>query len=301
MDYIVKLLCLFILAVSLLIGLPTSTVDTRADETLQKHSPSDWPLFAFDNGVGRDQGWNPLRQAQLVSKLGYAGIGYSGVKDLEERYAASQSQGIRIISFYEPFHVGAEKPVSPRTLLQLANFDGKQTILWIHLHGEGPEVEVVEALQQLADQAAEHDVRVAIYPHVDIYVETASHALRLAQKVNRENFGMSINLCHELKSGTADGLIRMVRESIDHLFLVSINGADQLEHPEKERAWSRLIQPLGAGNFDLLPLLRELRNTGYEGPIGVQCYRVPGEPEETLKQSMQGWQELVAKLDAEDE
>ena len=45
------------------------------------------PFFAFDNGVGRGDGWSPEKQAVTLARLGYAGIGYTGLDDLATRQA----------------------------------------------------------------------------------------------------------------------------------------------------------------------------------------------------------------------
>jgi|GEM_PF-246820 len=263
-------------------------------EAANAQQPStSWPLFVFDNGLGRDQGWKPDRQAELTARLGYSGIGYTHVKELKERYAACELTGQRIFSFYVPFHVSASQPVATETLQKLPQLKGKQAILWIHTHGKASKTEAVHAFRKFADQAAKYDVQVVIYPHAHFYVETADHALELAKAVNRQNFGMSINVCHELKAGNGEELVRLASESVDHLFLVSINGANHIEHPEDERDWSRLIQPLGKGDFDLKPFIKKLHERGYQGPIGLQCYLVPGKPEKVLRESMAAWRTLV--------
>ena len=50
---------------------------------------------------------------------------------------------------------------------------------------------------------------------------------------------------------------------------MSINGADR---DAAGTGWDRLIQPLGSGTYDMLPLLRKLAKLGYAGPIGLQGY-----------------------------
>ena len=268
---------------------------TRAED--RSPSAPTWSFFAFDNGVGRDQEWSPERQASTLARLGYSGIGYTGVRDLESRSKACKAHGLRIVSFYEPFDVGSKAPVSPGVLRQLSLIRNTGAVLWVYLRGDAPEASVVSKLKALADQAGEHGVRVAIYPHAGVYVETAEHALRLVQKVGRQNFGMAINVCHELRAGNADRLATVVADSGEHLFLVSINGASHVDNPEREHGWERLIQPLGEGDLDLLPFLGELRRVGYSGPIGLQCYRVPGQPEGILSEAMLAWKRLVDSVE----
>jgi sugar phosphate isomerase/epimerase len=85
-------------------------------------------------------------------------------------------------------------------------------------------------------------------------------------------------------------------EALPYLELVSINGADSGDTPQM--GWERLIQPLDRGTFDTLSLLRLLRELGYRGPIGLQCYNVPGDQKENLQRSMAAWKELVQKLNS---
>jgi sugar phosphate isomerase/epimerase len=103
---------------------------------------------------------------------------------------------------------------------------------------------------------------------------------------------MSINLCHELKAGHGAELLSLVKQSSPHLFLVSINGVDELAEPRLEKNWERLIRPLGQGDFDTAPFLRELKTNGYQGPIGLQCYQVRGDIAENLASSRAAWNDL---------
>jgi len=275
------------------LGLTLGLIPSRAADTTVSSPQTGWPFFAFDNGVGRDKGWNPEQQATLTARLGYDGIGYTRVENLDARFAACKAHHQRVFSFYEGFTLGADPPVAARVLESLPRLRDTRAILWFHVHGRATEAEAVSALRRFADQARRHGVRVAIYPHAGNYVATGRHALRLAKAVDRENFGITINVCHELKAGNAD-LAALARDAGRHLFLVSINGADRLDDPAARRDWARLIQPLGEGDFDLGPLMRQLHASGYKGPIGLQCYQVRGGIEEGLSKSIGAWRELAA-------
>jgi sugar phosphate isomerase/epimerase len=87
-----------------------------------------------------------------------------------------------------------------------------------------------------------------------------------------------------------------IREVAPYLFVVSINGAD-VKQPGY--SWDRLIQPLGRGDFDVCGFLRKLKAAGYRGPIGLQCYAVPGDKLENLRQSIKTWRKYSARLAAE--
>ena len=63
-----------------------------------------------------------------------------------------------------------------------------------------------------------------------------------------------------------------------------------------EMDWNRLIQPLGNGSFDVLRILRVLKEKNYKGPIGLQCYNIPGEPSVFLSKSMKTWNTYLEQL-----
>jgi sugar phosphate isomerase/epimerase len=255
-----------------------------------------WPFFAFDNGVGRDQGWQPDVQAELLAELGYDGIGYTGLENIDARLAAMKALGLKVFSIYERLSLEDADPIPAERLAQLKHLEDTGAILWLTVIGRSSENEAIRRFRKVADDAARYGVRVAIYPHDNTYVATGEHALSLAKLVDRPNFGMSINVCHELKAGKGASLLPLVHSAGDRLFVVSVSGADDLADPQHERNWDRLIRPLGRGNFDLLPFLRELNECGYKGPIGLQCYHIRGEPRDVLCTSRRGWDSLLAWL-----
>ena len=60
--------------------------------------------------------------------------------------------------------------------------------------------------------------------------------------------------------------------------------------------WDRLIQPLGRGDYDVLNVLKLLKEQGYKNPVGLQCYNIKGKPEDFLKESMQTWKGYINQL-----
>ena len=83
---------------------------------------------------------------------------------------------------------------------------------------------------------------------------------------------------------------RVVKKSMPHLMLVSINGADSGD--TRAMGWDRLIQTLDRGTFDMGRLPRLLEAVGYAGPIGLQCYAIKGDLRENLGRSKKAWDEL---------
>jgi sugar phosphate isomerase/epimerase len=248
------------------------------------------PFFVFDNGL-RGVADPPA----LLSELGYAGMGASGfqVAGLIEPY---RQAGLKVFSTYVGCHLGQTPPYDPQMRKMLEELEGTGVVVWLTVIGGkyGQEDERAAVIvREITDLAAARGLRVALYPHTGFYVATTADALRLARLVDRPNLGVSINLCHELMTDQGDRLDETIREAAPHLMMVSINGAD---HKQPGFGWDRLIQPLGRGDVDVAGFLRKLRAVGYEGPIGLQCYAVPGDPAENLRESMKAWKTYQAQL-----
>jgi sugar phosphate isomerase/epimerase len=242
-------------------------------------------FFAFDNGVGREQRWSPARQAAVLRDLGYAGIGYSGVNDLEERMAAFTAAGLRIYSVYVGLQLDGSPDDAAAIRAALPRLGSGQIDVWLTLRGRGSdEAAAVRAVRDLADAAAAHGVRIALYPHKGFLVATAEEGMRIVRQVGRPNVGVTFNLAHEIAAGNAARLDQVIDACEQHLFLVSINGADP------EGGWDRVIRPLDEGTVDVRGIVQGLARRGYTGPVGLQCYAIKGEPETLLRRSMAMWQ-----------
>lgn len=246
-------------------------------------------FFAFDNGVGREAAWSPERQATTLARLGYQGIGYTGVEHLAARQAAFRGAGLRIVSVYVHCRVDAAEAYSPALLAALPQLRESDTLVWLTVQGKAPDdTRATEIVREIATAAAKHGVRVALYPHKGFFVATAEDALRLVRRVALPNLGVTFNLAHELAAGHADRVEAILTAAAPHLMLVSINGADHAG------GWKELIQPLDSGAFDVRRVLRTLDTLGYRGPVGLQCYAIPGEPEALLTRSIGAWHRLTS-------
>jgi sugar phosphate isomerase/epimerase len=253
------------------------------------------PFFAFDNGTGRDQKLPLDEQAALVKRTGYSGLGFSGAKNVPELLTALESRGLRLFSIYVSSHVDGDNPgFDPDLPEAIKQLKGHGTAIWLTVQGSSPdgEARATTIVREVAGLAAAADLRVVLYPHIGMYVGSIQDALRVRQLAGRPNVGVTFNLAHFLAAKDEPNLDERLREAMPYLEMVSVNGADHAGD------WSRLIQPLDRGDFDIYGLLYKLISLGYKGPIGLQCYQVPGDLEQNLQRSMAAWRDFSKRLAA---
>jgi sugar phosphate isomerase/epimerase len=255
------------------------------------------PFFAFDNGVGRGT-LDPTQQAAILADLGYAGIGYSGTRNIPAVLKALDARGLKLFSIYVGSSVDLKKPkFDPGLPEAIRQLRGRDTIIWLNMmggkaSGTASDERAVAIVDEVADLAAAAQLRVVLYPHVGMYVARVEDAVRIVKQAGRKNLGVSLNLCHWLKLDQEANLPERLREAMPYLMLVSINGADH------QGDWTRLIQTLDRGEFDVYGFLKTLRREGYTGPIGLQGYMIKGDPRENLRRSMDAWRKFVARMAA---
>lgn len=238
------------------------------------------PLFAFQNGVSFG---TFEEEAATLKQLGYAGVGSVGTVRLKDRVAAYESAGLKVFSIY----VDLDSPGLPAAIEILKN---RGAIIELTIR-KPIDAKTVKRVQELAEQAKEANLKIAIYPHAGFAIATVEPALDLITKVDRDNVGLNFNLCHFLKGEKAVDLESMIAKAGENIFAVSTCGADV-----DGNSWKTLIQPLHQGTFDQQRLLNSLKEIGFQGAVGIQCYAVKGDKKSNLEQSMKAWNRHLAKL-----
>ncbi len=258
------------------------------------------PFFAMDTGTRDATHKTPAEQVALVKELGFAGVGpiYHGPDDLQQWYAALDQRELKMFALY--LNLNLDTGVTPELKAAVAALKGHDTFAWVFITTkkfkpsatDGDDV-AIAALRELADCAAASGVKIALYPHTNQYAQRVEDCVRLIEKVGRKNLGVTFNLCHWLKVDGKD-LAATLKCAAPHLFCVTVSGADS-----DGTDWKKLIQPLDAGTYDVLPLLRILKEQKYAGPVGLQHFGIKGEVAVNLKHSMDGWKKLQERLAAE--
>ncbi|WP_423130314.1 family 16 glycoside hydrolase [Gaoshiqia sp. Z1-71] len=285
-----------------LIGILTLLLAGMACTTTNNKKELKNPVFVFNNAFNKQE-TVPLsfyEQALLLKELGFDGIEHREISGITELKDALQKQGLKIYADYLKIDIDQAEPYLPEWKEVIPKLKGTGIILWCHIHSkkynpsdEAADERIVPVLQELADLAGPGGVRIAIYHHVNFLAEKADDSFRLAQKTNRENVGSVFNLCHFLKTDSEENLVSVINLMLPKLFAVSVSGADGGNTQQMD--WNQLIQPLGEGTFDVYRLVELLADKGYTGPIGIQCYRLNGSPEDYLKKSSETWKSFRRK------
>ena len=266
-----------------------------------REAPATNPFYAFVNCFNGPRYASPEVRVQILKELGYDGISYSGTKGASEMLNALDAAGLKFFNTYVGLNLDAEQKYATELIETITRLKGRDAMLWLFVTGrkhkrsseEGDRI-AVEAICEVADLAHKSGVKIALYPHTGFYAESLDDALRIAEKVNRRNVGVTFNLCHWLKVEGDKDPTKTLQRAMPYLFQVSINGADSGD--TKTMNWSRLIQPLGSGTYDVGGVLKTLKELGYAGPIGLQGYGVKGDSKENLKRSIQAWRKLTDSL-----
>jgi hypothetical protein len=249
---------------------------------------------------------NLSEQARLLAVLDYAGAGHLWLDDLPERLRSLDGEKLKLFQIYFRVDVGpaAKEPFDPRLPDVLPLLAGRGVQIAALLGGGAPSDEALDAravdlVRKIADLAKPHGASVVLYPHAGDWLERAEDAVRVAKKVDRPNVGVMFNLCHFLKVSKEEDLDATLATIGPKLAAVSLNGADS--GADIRAGKGNMILPLDRGKFDVLRLLVKLRSLGFRGPVGLQCWGIPGDARVHLEESRKAWGEMMRALEAHPE
>ncbi len=235
----------------------------------------------------------------MLKELGYEGVGHIWLDQVEERIKTLDDAGLKLFQITMTVTLAADKPAyDARFKDVLALVKGRSTQFCLLIGGAKPSDSAadprgVATLREMSDLARDSGAQLLLYPHVGDWIERIEDSVRVAQKVDRPNVGSMFNLCHWLRVDQQREYAPLLKQAMPRLWAVSINGAALRDD---QPGWERYIQPLDKGDFDVGRLLKTLKELGYRGPIGLQCYGIGGDAREHLARSMAAWRKLSDNL-----
>ena len=262
-----------------------TSIAVRADDVF------DPPFFAFENGVhvGTAQ-----QRANVLKELGYDGIGSANPRNLPARLPVYDAAGLKVFSLYVGGSLTADGPkYDPIISEAIGQLSGRDTVIELYVQGGSgaDDTSAVAFVRDIADQAQQSGLRVVLYPHTGFYIDTIGDAVRIAKACQRDNVGVMFNLCHFLNVQRDADFRQALAGAKPYLWRVSVSGGKVGGKP-----WGELIQTLDQGDFDQVALLRELKQLGFDGAIGLQCYAIGGDARVNLRRSMTAWKKNLAAV-----
>ena len=267
--------------------------------TLNAAEQKPYPFFPFCIDWHDSKKRSFEEQAGMLTDLGYDGVGHIYLEKVEERLKTLDEAALRLFQITMVVDVGpgrAPYPSGFREVLELVK--GRQVQFCLIVNGvkssdPSADPHAVEILREMSNLAEGSGAQLLLYPHQGSWIERLEDSMRVADKVGRANVGVMFNLCHWLRVDQSRDPTLLLKEAMPRLWAVSICGADTFD---EKPGWDRYIQPLGQGSFDVGGLLKILKQVGYRGPIGLQCYGIGSDAREHLADSMAAWRVLSGNL-----
>ena len=239
---------------------------------------------------------NFTEQAAMLKELGYEGVGHIWLDKVEDRIKSLDEARLKLFQITMTVNIATNKPpYDQKRFKEVLALVKSRNVQFLLIFGGAKPSDVsadehaVTVIREMSDLARESGSQLLLYPHTGNWVERIEDAVRVAEKVDRPNVGAIFNLCHWLRVSKDRDYKTRLQQAMPHLWAVSINGADERDD---KPGWDRYIQPLDSGNFDMKKFLKTLRDLGYKGPIGIQCYGIGGDTREHLARSMAAWRKL---------
>ena len=262
-------------------------------------APKTNAFFAFCIDTHDAKKRNLEQQAALLNELGYDGVGHLWLDNIPERLKTLDAAGLKLFQITMTLDITPDKRAYDpkfKEIMPLLKGRGVQFVLLMNgLKPSDPagDARAVEIIREMASVAGDSGEQILLYPHSYMWMEKIEDAVRVADKVDRTNVGVMFNLCHWLRVTKDRDYKSRLAKAMPRLWAVSISGADEFDD---KPGWEHYIQPLGRGSFDMAAFFKTLRQLGYTGPIGLQCFGIPGDARDNLAESIKAWRGYWAEM-----
>jgi sugar phosphate isomerase/epimerase len=270
---------------------------TRPSKSIfSKDNLTAWCIVPFDA-----QKRNPQERAEMLQRLGFNTMAYDWraehIPEFDEEVAQLRKHGIKMTAFWW----AGGLPLNEDTLKEnesmnmQINFLKRNSLnleVWITLSDSDLEnvvsddekyTELARRIDILAKELKKIDCRLGLYNHGG-WGGQPRNMVETIKKVKSENVGLVYNFhhAHEHLDLMPDAFNIMV----PWLYCVNLNGMNK-EGPK--------ILPLGEGKEDA-KILRMIKKSGYNGPIGIIGHISDEDVEIVLKRNLAGLKKLLTEI-----
>ncbi len=226
----------------------------------------------------------------LLRKTGYAGIVVDTSRaDLLQSYlqASANTPGFRVVAAYVALQLQSGERFADarhKTAIDALAQAGQGGDLWLTFRddkGTQTRQAITNLVRGIVDYAKTKGVRVVLYPHNNNVYETTADAMTMVNAINASNFGVALNLTHELRAGYSDteSLRKTFVAAGSKLFAVTLAGAS---------SDLQSVKPLHESSYDIRPFIQLTKDSGFAGPVGFLNHTLTG-PQTYLPLSLEYW------------
>ena len=254
------------------------------------------PFYVMDTGLRGPDVPTLESKVKLAKEVGFSGYEYTyDPGPLPHLLEMLDAAGLELTGVY--LSPRLEDKIDERLAESIKQLKGRHTRVELAIQSKkykpsdpAGDREALDLIRRVADWAGDTGPVVSVYPHTGAWAERVDDGVRLAKAAReggRKNVGANFNLVHWKWVKQEKPIEQTLRDSLPHLFLVTVNGLDDNK-----------IVSLDQGNYDLTGFLKLLKKIGYDGRVGLQGYGINGPSAEHLKRSMGKWREMLKELNA---
>jgi hypothetical protein len=253
-----------------------------------------WCIVPFD---AKKRG--PQERAQMLKKLGIPRLAYDyraeHIPTFDAEMEALRANGIELVAWWFPGALNDEA----RLILDVIKRHNVHPQLWITGAGEPTKdaaeqdarvVAEAQRLRPIAEAASAVGCKVALYNHGGWFGEPENQ-IAIIERLTREgvsNVGIVYNQHHG--HDHLDRFAELMTKMKPYLLAVNLNGMVR----GGDKSGAKILR-LGSGEEDAR-LLQIIRDSGWNGPVGIIDHRPETDSEETLRENLEGLEKLRASL-----
>ncbi|QLE02458.1 TIM barrel protein [Galbibacter sp. BG1] len=264
----------------------------------------DWPLYAYN--FGGLQEMSPAEQVSTLVSAGYQGVSVMAnhrgeMIDLKPFFrAASSHEDFKVFSVFFRYNANDVVDVREGWKSVIDQLSGKNTALWVIFGRPNEKLTkdfAVNKLIEINNYAKLKGVEVILYPHHKDVIQTAEEAFKIVDSIDSDNLNLVYHTCHEIRSGQGLRAPEVLRKIKDRLKFVTIAGSDKrVDTTNAMSIENSTIKPLYRGNYDLMAVLKGLKDIRYQGAVGFINHQIKEDPEVYLPESNKTYRKWLNEL-----
>lgn len=264
-------------------------------------------LFALDTWFYNSLGSYPIEaKCEILAETGFDGINLTlwsepAWADVARISAIQKEYGIEVAGVYTSIAADDDAEGIERIRELLRTVEGCRLVDLAVLGSTGAssfsdpagDAKIIPVLDELAALAAEREIVLSLYHHINSWMETLGDAQRLREAVDRPNLALTFSSHHwYLTDGRRPAAT--VGAVVPHLSAANFCGSRRVPNDTGTAATIELLNDGEQDNFYLIGLLKQ---AGFDGPFGIQGFSMGGDVYSKLERSARAFRDIERRID----